>query len=59
MPGKKSNKGRYNFLIDSSVYKDFSKICEELGLIRSKKLEHFMKDFTNKNKSILKRINDE
>ena len=56
---KKSSKGRYNFLIDSSVYEDFSRICEELGLIRSKKLERFMKEFTEKNKALLKGIKDE
>ena len=41
----KSNKGRYNFLIDKEVYDEFSKVCDELGLIRSKQLEIFMKKF--------------
>jgi antitoxin component of RelBE/YafQ-DinJ toxin-antitoxin module len=42
---KGSNKGRYNFLIDESVYKEFSAVCEELGMIRSKNLENHMKEF--------------
>ena len=48
---KKLNKSRYNFLIDESVYREFSNLCEELGLIRSKNLENYMKEFTKKNKS--------
>ena len=55
MPAKGSAKGRYNFLIDSSVYDEFSAVCDELGLIRSKKLEHFMKEFAEKNKDAMKR----
>ena len=42
---KKAEKGRYNFLIDSSVYKEFSRTCKELGIIRSKTVENHMKDF--------------
>ena len=56
MKGKKKRKGRYNFLIEESVYKDFSRICEELGLVRSKKLENSMKEFIEKHKKILKRV---
>jgi len=56
MQGKSAKKGRYNFLINSSVYRDFSLICEELGLIRSKKLEHSMNEFIKKNKALLQRI---
>ena len=40
---KKNKKGRYNFLIDESVYKEFSAMCEEKGLVRSKQLENHMK----------------
>ena len=50
---KKGNKGRYNFLIDSEIYEKFSIICEELGLIRSKNLENYMKKFIEENKELL------
>jgi hypothetical protein len=56
MARPKSNKNRYNFLIDRDTYDDFSLICEELGLVRSKKLEIFMKEFVEKNKDVLKKI---
>jgi len=52
----KSNKKRYNFLIDSETYEDFSLICEELGLVRSKKLEIYMKQFIEENKELLKKL---
>ena len=54
MPRKKSNKDRYNFLIDRDVYKDFSLICDELGLVRSKNLEIYMRNFVEDNKDTLK-----
>jgi hypothetical protein len=53
-----SNKQRYNFLIDASVYDDFSILCEELGLVRSKNLENYMKEFVEKHKEILKKIKE-
>jgi len=43
-------KGRYNFLIDSSIYDEFSKLCEEEGFVRGKKVEQFMKKFLEKHK---------
>lgn len=51
-----SSKDRYNFLIDRSAYEDFSVICDELGLVRSKKVEILMKKFIEENKDTLKRI---
>ena len=48
MPKKKSNKDRYNFLIDKDTYNKFSKICDNEGLVRSKQLELFMKEFNKK-----------
>jgi hypothetical protein len=48
MPRPKSNKERYNFLIDKDTYDDFSLICEEEGLVRSKQIEKYMKEFKNK-----------
>ena len=42
---KKQKKGRYNFLMDSSTYEEFSKICEEEGFVRGKKVEHLIKKF--------------
>jgi len=53
MPRPKSKKGRYNFLIEKNVYKEFSEICDELGLVRSKKLERFMKRFNEEHRDIL------
>lgn len=52
----KSNKDRYNFLIDKGVYDDFSLLCEELGMVRSKKLEIFMKQFAEENRELLKKL---
>jgi hypothetical protein len=51
-----NNKQRYNFLIDKAVYDDFSLLCEELGLVRSKKLENAMKEFIEENKELLKKL---
>jgi hypothetical protein len=56
MPRRKSNKERYNFLIDKLVYDDFSLLCEELGLVRSKKLENYMKQFIEENRQLLRRM---
>jgi len=56
MPRPKSNKHRYNFLIDKETYESFSLICEELGLVRSKKLEIFMKQFIEKHKALLEEL---
>ena len=42
---KKKRKGRYNFLLDSDVYEEFSKICEQQGLVRGKKIELLLKEF--------------
>lgn len=52
----KKNKERYNFLIDKETYGDFSLICEELGLIRSKVVEKALKEFIEKNKELLKKL---
>jgi len=59
MARPKSNKKRYNFLIDGGVYEDFSLLCEELGLVRSKKLEIHMKKFIEKNKDMLKKLKED
>lgn len=56
MSRKASNKQRYNFLIDKEVYDDFSLICNELGLIRSKNLERYMKEFIDSNSKLLDEI---
>ena len=45
---KVKKKGRYNFLIDKSVYGEFSQICEDAGIVRSKNLENYMKEFIKK-----------
>jgi hypothetical protein len=59
MARKRSNKQRYNFLIDRAVYDDFSLICEELGLVRSKNLERYMKKFVEEHKELLKELKKE
>jgi hypothetical protein len=56
MARPKSNKKRYNFLIDRGVYEDFSLLCEELGLVRSKKLEIYMKKFIDEHEKTAKRL---
>jgi len=56
MARPKSNKKRYNFLINSDTYNEFSKICEELGLVRSKKLEIYMKNFIKENSKLLSKL---
>jgi len=59
MARKRSNKQRYNFLIDRDIYDDFSLICEELGLVRSKNLERYMKKFVDEHKELLKELKKE
>ena len=56
MARPKSNKKRYNFLIDRSTYDNFSGVCEKEGFVRSKKLEIHMKEFIEKNKALLEKI---
>jgi len=56
MNKKKPKKGRYNFLVIEEVYKDFSLICEELGLVRSKNIENHLKEFIEEHKSLLKKL---
>lgn len=49
-------KGRYNFLVDSRVYDDFSLLCEELGLVRSKHVEKYMQQFVAEHKELLEKL---
>lgn len=49
---KRQKKGRYNFLIDESVYIEFSQVCGDMGMIRSKNIENHMKEFVRKNKEL-------
>ncbi len=58
MARKKPIKGRYNFLISEEVYKDFSLLCEELGLVRSKNIENHLKDFVDEHKNLLKKLKE-
>ena len=55
---RRSNKQRYNFLIDRDVYDDFSLLCDELGLVRSKNLENHMKKFIEEHKELLKKLKE-
>ena len=50
MNKKKPKKGRYNFLIDETVYEEFSQLCEEAGLVRSKQIENSMKKIIKEHK---------
>ena len=50
MNKKKQKKGRYNFLIDESVYSEFSELCEEKGLVRSKQIENAIKKIVKEHK---------
>jgi len=56
MPRKPSKKKRYNFLINRSVYEDFSLLCDDIGLVRSKTIENFLKKFNKENKEKLKKL---
>ena len=56
MARPKSKKHRYNFLIDRGVYNKFSEICEEKGLVRSKRLELYMKKFIDDHKELLRSL---
>jgi len=53
MAKKRSNKQRYNFLIDREAYENFSLLCEELGLVRGKNLERYMKNFVEEHAELL------
>ncbi len=55
MARSNSGKKRYNFLIDHKVYGDFSAVCEELGLVRSKRLEIYMREFVEEHKEHIKK----
>ena len=45
----KSGKERYNFLLDKGIYQEFSHICDERGLIRSKQVELALRQFLEVN----------
>lgn len=56
MEKKRSGKKRYNFLLDRETYDNFSLLCEELGLVRSKNLERYMKKFVEENIALLEEL---
>lgn len=45
---QKKNKGKYKFSINKDVYKEYSLICKKLGLIRSRQIENYMREFIEK-----------
>jgi hypothetical protein len=55
---KKAKKGRYNFLIEESVYLEYSELCDELGIVRSKNIENYMRDFVKRQKESEKESNE-
>jgi len=46
-------KRRFNFLIEEGVYKEFSDLCEELAIVRSKHIENYLKKFIKQNKKLV------
>ena len=50
---KSDKKGRYNFLLDNDTYADFSLLCDELGFVRSKKVEQYLKQFIEEHRTEL------
>ena len=58
MTKRSASKGRYNFLIESSVYEDFSLLCQELGLVRSKQIENLLKQFLQEHAEELREIKE-
>ncbi len=50
MSKRKPKKGRYNFLIEEEVYKKFSEMCDEKGLVRSKQIEIMLKKIMEREK---------
>ena len=55
---KSDQKGRYNFLLDNQVYADFSLICNELGFVRSKKVEQYLKLFLQEHQATLLQLKE-
>ena len=51
----KSGLKRLNITVNSDVYREFSKICDEECIIKSKRIEKFMKEFIKnfKNKKLV------
>lgn len=41
----KSRLKRLNITVDSDIYREFTKICDEECIIKSKRIEKFMKEF--------------
>ena len=56
MSRARSNKERYNFLLDKEIYDDFSLICDELGLVRSKTIERYLKQFIEEHRELLRQL---
>lgn len=46
-------------MIEQEIYDNFSLICERLGLIRSKNIENYMREFIEKNKELLEKMKNE
>ena len=49
---KKAKKERYTFTLDPSLYDKFRKFCTKEGLIMSRKVEAWMKNFLKDKKEI-------
>lgn len=55
---KSEQKGRYNFLLDNQTYADFSMLCDELGFVRSKKVEQYLKQFLQEHQALLMQLKE-
>lgn len=48
-------KKKVTLSVDSAIYKDFQKYCEENAIMLSKRIEIFMKDLLEDEKEVKKR----
>lgn len=49
-----NNKKKVTLSLDSRIYSDFQKFCEENAIMLSKKIEIFIRDFLENKKAKLK-----
>ncbi|MBS3097936.1 hypothetical protein J4209_04040 [Candidatus Woesearchaeota archaeon] len=49
-------KSRLNITVDKEVYKEFTRICDEECIIKSKRIEKFMKEFIENFKKKMKNV---
>ncbi|MBW2989482.1 hypothetical protein KY358_04150 [Candidatus Woesearchaeota archaeon] len=47
---------RINFILDEEVYREFSVLCEELAIVRSKHIENYLKKFIKQKRKLVKDV---